>query len=120
MGKSLEDGPLAKRVDLNTMREINLELLFFRSRLAANAVMADESNALTRFDDDREILVEWGIVIAIGCDVLERDQAGLHLESWRTRNVLHVKEGCCRVHFGKCPVTFFFGKWPLYLTKFTA
>jgi hypothetical protein len=36
MAKSLEDGPLAERVDLNAMREINPELLSFRSWLAGN------------------------------------------------------------------------------------
>lgn len=36
MAKSLEDGPLAERVDLNAMREINPELLTFRSWLAGN------------------------------------------------------------------------------------
>ena len=36
MAKSLEDGPLAECVDLNAMREINPELLTFRSCLAGN------------------------------------------------------------------------------------
>lgn len=36
MAKSLEDGPLAECVDLNAMREINPELLTFRSWLAGN------------------------------------------------------------------------------------
>ena len=36
MAKSLEDGPLAECVDLNAMREINPELLSFRSWLAGN------------------------------------------------------------------------------------
>ncbi len=36
MAKSLEDGPLAERVDLENMREINPELLTFRSWLAGN------------------------------------------------------------------------------------
>lgn len=36
MAKSLEDGPLAERVDLNAMREINPELLSLRSWLAGN------------------------------------------------------------------------------------
>lgn len=34
MAKSLEDGPLAERVDLDTMREINPEILTFRTWLA--------------------------------------------------------------------------------------
>ena len=36
MAKSLEDGPLAERVDLSAMREINPELLSLRSWLAGN------------------------------------------------------------------------------------
>ncbi|EXL01850.1 NmrA/HSCARG family protein [Brucella cytisi] len=36
MAKSLEDGPLAERVDLEAMREINPELLTFASWLAGN------------------------------------------------------------------------------------
>ncbi|MDX3978215.1 NmrA/HSCARG family protein [Shinella sp.] len=36
MAKSLEDGPLAERVDLEVMREINPDLLTFRSWLAGN------------------------------------------------------------------------------------
>jgi hypothetical protein len=36
MAKSLEDGPLAERVDLKVMREINPGLLNFRSWLAGN------------------------------------------------------------------------------------
>ncbi len=36
MAKSTEDGPLAERVDLEDMREINPELLTFASRLAGN------------------------------------------------------------------------------------
>lgn len=36
MAKSLEDGPLAERVDLEVMREINPDLFTFRSWLAGN------------------------------------------------------------------------------------
>jgi len=36
MAKSLEDGPLSEKVDLNTMREINPELLSLRSWLAGS------------------------------------------------------------------------------------
>lgn len=36
MARSLEDGPLAERVDLNAMREINPELLSFRAWLAGS------------------------------------------------------------------------------------
>jgi uncharacterized protein YbjT (DUF2867 family) len=36
MAKSLEDGPLSERVDLKVMREINPDLLTFRSWLAGN------------------------------------------------------------------------------------
>ncbi|MCV9999404.1 NmrA/HSCARG family protein [Pararhizobium sp. YC-54] len=36
MAKSLEDGPLSERVDLQVMREINPDLLTFRSWLAGN------------------------------------------------------------------------------------
>ncbi|WP_244564614.1 NmrA/HSCARG family protein [Rhizobium sullae] len=40
MAKSLEDGPLAERVDLNAMREINPEILSFRSWLAGSGRQA--------------------------------------------------------------------------------
>jgi hypothetical protein len=36
MAKSLEDGPLAERVDLKLMREINPALLTFRAWLAGD------------------------------------------------------------------------------------
>ncbi|MHC1550875.1 NmrA/HSCARG family protein [Phyllobacterium sp. K27] len=48
MAKSLEDGPLAERVDLNAMREINPELLSLRSWLAGNGRRAlDEALGTT-------------------------------------------------------------------------
>ncbi|UWU15998.1 NmrA/HSCARG family protein [Rhizobium sullae] len=40
MAKSLEDGPLAERVDLNAMREINPEILSFRTWLAGSGRQA--------------------------------------------------------------------------------
>lgn len=49
MAKSLEDGPLAERVDLSAMREINPELLSLRSWLAGNGRKAlDEALGTTK------------------------------------------------------------------------
>lgn len=36
MAKSLEDGPLRERIDLDALRKINPDLLSFRSWLAGN------------------------------------------------------------------------------------
>lgn len=49
MASSLEDGPLAEHVDMNVMRELNPELLSFRSWLAGGGREAFDA-ALSKGD----------------------------------------------------------------------